>query len=255
MLQSKSSTVPTHIELVMRGHAYHYFAHRCLMQQSSRLSIRKLVLLCIDCTSEVSVHCIYPEGISWCNSPQPSCAYLSCRLFSELIENIHHWDAAEDEEALVNLLASYSQERFLVRNLTEALIDALDTAIDMHRLLCLVSMPCHATFCDVLSPWRHCWSLLPQFPRRFAIPALRAMPYALLAMGPWYGPGLHLRPFSDLTLNAFADCPTAPAAMPHPHSPGGGAGQQLYAPCCGAHVVLLQSQSTGASRPAGSLLQ
>ena len=41
----------------------------------------------------------------------------SCRLFSELIESTHHWDEAEDEEALVAMLASYSQERFLVHHM------------------------------------------------------------------------------------------------------------------------------------------
>ena len=48
-----------------------------------------------------------------------SCACLLCRLFNELIENIYQWDTEEDVEALVNLLASYSQERFLVCSLTE----------------------------------------------------------------------------------------------------------------------------------------
>lgn len=47
------------------------------------------------------------------------CDCTLCRLFNELIENIYHWDELEDEEAFVSLLASYSQDRFLVCSLRQ----------------------------------------------------------------------------------------------------------------------------------------
>ena len=40
-----------------------------------------------------------------------------CRLFGKFIEEIYQWDDADDEQAFVTMLASYSQERFLVRHL------------------------------------------------------------------------------------------------------------------------------------------
>lgn len=45
------------------------------------------------------------------------CWLHPCRLFGEFIEEIRHWDGAEEEEAFITMLASYSQERFLVHHL------------------------------------------------------------------------------------------------------------------------------------------
>ena len=45
------------------------------------------------------------------------CWLHPCRLFGEFIENIHDWDDAEEEQAFITMLASYSQERFLVHHL------------------------------------------------------------------------------------------------------------------------------------------
>ena len=52
----------------------------------------------------------------------------------------------------MNLLASYSQERFLVRSLMEGLTDAVHAEINVSKLLHLAGMPCHLWSCPICRP-------------------------------------------------------------------------------------------------------
>ena len=72
------------------------------------------------------------------------CACLLCRLFNELIENIYQWDSEQDVEDLVTLLASYSQERFLVCFSTRVVVrqahETSQAAMHTQGLLCQYAM-------------------------------------------------------------------------------------------------------------------
>ena len=51
---------------------------------------------------------------AWLMGGMRGCHAGARRLLHELIDSIHSWDEESDEQAMVNMLASFPQERFEV---------------------------------------------------------------------------------------------------------------------------------------------